>query len=227
MLIAGIRMKGRYADSGTGFSRIGKNLGRYICGKPMLLHYDNEFRQDDADFERAMPVRIDKQVGGIRVRRIAGGRCVSYLHKGPYDQMGRSYAKILDYIRGKGYEVQMPTREIYIKGPGMIFAGNPRNYLTEIQILIAEAAIAKGTSRVTVDPGISRISRGSKLDIDLVVTVSGQLQQSERSVSSLGRPNRLVLHSFVLGRQPSLSRFDGVGLRSSIVSPWVAQPEPE
>jgi DNA-binding transcriptional MerR regulator/effector-binding domain-containing protein len=139
MLIAGIRMKGRYADSGTGFSRIGKSLGRYICGKPMLLHYDAEFRQDDADFEACMPVRTEKQVDGIGVRRIAGGRCVSCLHKGPYDQMGRSYAKILDYIRGKGYEVQMPTREIYHKGPGMIFRGNPRNYLTEIQILIEDA----------------------------------------------------------------------------------------
>jgi len=28
----------------------------------------------------------------------------------------------------------MPTREVYLKGPGMIFKGNPRNYLTEIQI---------------------------------------------------------------------------------------------
>ena len=144
MLIAGIRMKGRYADSGTGFSRIGKSLGRYICGKPMLLHYDAEFRQDDADFEACMPVRTEKQVDGIRVRRIAGGRCVSCVHKGPYDQMGRSYAKILDYIRGKGYVVQMPTREIYLKGPGMIFAGNPRNYLTEIQIMIEDAATETG-----------------------------------------------------------------------------------
>ena len=65
LLIAGIRMKGRYADSGTGFSRIGKSLGRYICGKPMLLHYDAEFRQDDADFEACMPVRTEKQVDGI------------------------------------------------------------------------------------------------------------------------------------------------------------------
>ena len=139
LLIAGIRTKGRYANSGTGFSRIGKSLGRYICGKPMLLHYDAEFRQDDADFEACMPVRTEKQVDGISIRRISGGRCVSGLHKGPYDQMGRSYAKILDYIRGKGYEVQMPTREIYHKGPGMIFRGNPRNYLTEIQILIEDA----------------------------------------------------------------------------------------
>jgi DNA-binding transcriptional MerR regulator/effector-binding domain-containing protein len=144
LLIAGIRMKGRYANSGTGFSRIGKSLGRYICGKPMLLHYDAEFRQDDADFEACMPVRTEKQVDGISIRRISGGRCVSCLHNGPYEQMGRSYAKILDYVRGKGYEVQMPTREIYLKGPGMIFAGNPSNYLTEIQIMIEDEATAKG-----------------------------------------------------------------------------------
>jgi DNA-binding transcriptional MerR regulator/effector-binding domain-containing protein len=143
LLIAGIRMKGRYADSGTGFSRIGKSLGRYISGKPMLLHYDAEFRQDDADFEACMPVRTEKHVDGICIRRIAGGRCVSCLHQGPYDQMGRSYAKILDYIRSKGYEVQMPMREIYLKGPGMIFAGNPKNYLTEIQIMIGDAAREK------------------------------------------------------------------------------------
>jgi hypothetical protein len=30
----------------------------------------------------------------------------------------------------------MPTREVYLKGPGMIFKGNPKNYLTEIQIQV-------------------------------------------------------------------------------------------
>ena len=32
--------------------------------------------------------------------------------------------------------IDMPTREVYLKGPGMIFKGNPNKYLTEIQILI-------------------------------------------------------------------------------------------
>lgn len=27
-----------------------------------------------------------------------------------------------------------PTREVYGKGPGLIFNGNPKNYLTEIQL---------------------------------------------------------------------------------------------
>jgi effector-binding domain-containing protein len=137
MVVAGIRMKGRYSDCGPVFGRIGKSLGRYIRGKPMLLHYDTEYREQNADFEACMPVRNAKPVEGISVREIPGGRCVSLLHKGPYDQLGRSYAKVLDHIRGKGYEVLTPTREIYHKGPGMIFRGNPKNYLTEIQMLVS------------------------------------------------------------------------------------------
>jgi len=46
--------------------------------------------------------------------------------------LGRSYAKILKQADGRN--IALPTREIYIKGPGMIFKGNPRNYLTEIQL---------------------------------------------------------------------------------------------
>ena len=140
VLVAGIRMKGRYADCGAAFGRIGKRFGRYIRGKPFLLHYDGEFREDDADFEACMPIRAGKSLDGVAVRELPGGRCVSLLHKGPYDQLGRSYARILEYVRGKGYEVALPTREVYHKGPGMIFRGNPKNYLTEIQIPITDGA---------------------------------------------------------------------------------------
>ena len=136
ILVAAIRMKGRYADCGPVFARIGRSLGRYISGKPLLLHYDSEFKEDDADFEPCMPVRNCKPVDGISIRQLPGGRCVSLLHKGPYDQLGQSYAKVLDYARAKGYDIQVPTREIYHKGPGMIFRGNPKNYLTEIQFLV-------------------------------------------------------------------------------------------
>jgi len=138
-LIAGVRLRGRYADCGKGFARIGRALGRYICGKPMMLHYDEEYREDDADFEAAMPVRqpkSDAPPDGIDLREIPGGRCATLLHKGPYDQLGTSYATILKYVKDHGYRIVMPTREVYIKGPGMIFKGNPKNYLTEIQILV-------------------------------------------------------------------------------------------
>ena len=138
-LVAGVRMKGRYSDCGKAFAKIGRAFGRYLCGKAMMLHYDSEYREDDADFEPCMPVRKAKVVDGIDVRELPGGRCVSLLHKGPYDQLGRSYAVVFEHVKRNGYTVAMPTREVYVKGPGMIFKGNPKNYLTEIQILIADA----------------------------------------------------------------------------------------
>jgi effector-binding domain-containing protein len=138
LLIAGVRMKGKYSDSGKGFSQIGRSLGRYISGKCFLLHYDTEYQEEDADFEACMPLRQGKAVAGISIRELPGGPCVSLLHKGPYDELGRSYERILAYIKEKGYEIVVPTREVYVKGPGMIFRGNPKNYLTEIQMLVRE-----------------------------------------------------------------------------------------
>jgi DNA-binding transcriptional MerR regulator len=146
MVIAGIRMKGRYSDCGACFGKIGKSFGRHICGKPLLLHYDSEYREADADFEACMPVRGGKSTPAISVRELKGGRYVSLMHLGPYEELGRSYEKVLAFIRDKGYLVAMPTREIYHKGPGMIFKGNPRKYLTEIQMLIGTEAHASSNA---------------------------------------------------------------------------------
>lgn len=136
VLIAGIRMKGKYSDCGKAFGRIGRSLGRFICGKPLLLHYDCEYREDGADFEACMPVRPTKDVEGISVRELPAGRCVSLVHQGPYDTLGQSYARIFKFINEHKYKAVVPSREVYLKGPGMLFRGNPKNYLTEIQILI-------------------------------------------------------------------------------------------
>ncbi len=140
VLIAGVRMKGRYSDCSKGFARIGRSFGRFICGPAMMLHYDTEYKEDDADFEAAMPVKQSKQVDGIDVRQLGAVRCVCLVHKGPYDQLGPSYARVIKYTKDKSYTIVSPTREVYLKGPGMIFKGNPKNYLTEIQIPIATAS---------------------------------------------------------------------------------------
>lgn len=133
-LIAGIRMKGRYPDMGAAFGRLGKSVGRHICGKSLCLYYDGEYREDDADFEPCVPIRKEVSVAGVNVRTLPGGRGLTLIHRGPYDQLGRSYAKILQQAREQKLQFALPTREVYVKGPGMIFKGNPKNYLTEIQL---------------------------------------------------------------------------------------------
>ncbi|MBI3865393.1 MAG: MerR family transcriptional regulator [Planctomycetia bacterium] len=142
VLVAGIRMRGRYCDCGSAFGKIGRSFGRFLCGKPLLLHYDDEYHETDADFEACMPIRQEKRVDGVSVHELPGGRCVALVHHGPYDQLSRSYARIFQHIHERKYRVVMPTREVYLKGPGMIFKGNPKKYVTEIQVLIEPSADA-------------------------------------------------------------------------------------
>ena len=140
LLVAGVRMRGKYCECGKAFGQIGKRFGRHICGKPLMLHYDTEYKEDDADFEVCMPIRKGESSDEVQVRELSGGRCVALLHRGPYEELGNSYAKIFVYINEKGYATDVPSREVYLKGPGMIFRGNPQKYLTEIQIFIKEEA---------------------------------------------------------------------------------------
>lgn len=133
-LIAGIRMKGKYNEMGKGFARLGKAIGRHICGKPMCLYYDGEFRDDEANFEPCFPVRREVAAEGINFQTIPAARCLRLIHRGPYDTLGRSYMKILGRVAQQKVTVVLPTREVFIKGPGTIFKGNPKKYLTEIQL---------------------------------------------------------------------------------------------
>jgi len=134
VLVAGMRMRGRYSDCGQAFAKLARRLARHIGGKPLCLYYDGEYREDDAEFEPCFPLRREVPVAGAAVRQLPGGRCVTLVHRGPYEQLGRSYERVLRYAKQHGYTVTLPTREVYLKGPGMIFRGNPEKYLTEIQL---------------------------------------------------------------------------------------------
>ena len=136
MWIAGIRLKGAYNECGSIFSRLGKLVGRFICGKPLCLYYDGEYRDGDADFEPCFPIRKEVAVEGVSVRSLPGRRCLTLIHRGPYDQLGHSYAKVLEQANERQIKISLPTREVYVKGPGVIFKGDPKNYLTEIQLPI-------------------------------------------------------------------------------------------
>lgn len=54
----------------------------------------------------------------------------------PYTELGKSYERLFAYLHEKGLKAQLPSREVYLKGPGMLFRGNPRKYLTEIQVRV-------------------------------------------------------------------------------------------
>jgi DNA-binding transcriptional MerR regulator len=135
-LMASIRMKGRYADCAQGFRKLGRHFGFQMAGKAGMLIHDEEYREDDAEFSPCFPVRKGKVVEGIEVGEIPGGPCLSLVQRGPYTTIHHAYARLLTEMRRRGLHARVPSREVYLKGPGMIFKGNEKNYLTEVQIFI-------------------------------------------------------------------------------------------
>jgi hypothetical protein len=110
LLVAGIRMKWKHSGCGAGFARLGKAIGRHIAGKALCLCYDGEYREDDADFEPCFPIRREVSAEGISVHTLPGAKCLSLVHRGPYDQLGRSYARILAEARRRTANLLLPSR---------------------------------------------------------------------------------------------------------------------
>lgn len=134
--ILSLRYKGRYADMGEKIGPLYKKAGRWAKGKPFALYHDGEYREDDADIEAALEVKKLKEFPGFTARILKGGKAVCTIYKGPYGEQGQAYLKLFDYCEQKGYRPVYPLEEYFLKGPGMIFPGNPQKYLTEIRIRV-------------------------------------------------------------------------------------------
>ena len=136
VLIAAIRMQGHYADCGKAFGKIGRTFRSDVAGPAFLLHYNTEYRENDADFEACFPVKRGRIAKGVDVRELPPCRALTLQHRGSYHEIAGAYSLILRTIKQRGYEIVRPTREVYLRGPGIIFKGNPKNYVTDIQIPI-------------------------------------------------------------------------------------------
>ncbi len=138
-LVAGIRTRGRFEQCKDVFKQLGRAFGFGLAGKPGMLIYDEEYKETDADFEPFFPVKKAKRTAAeIHVRELAGGRALCLVHRGPYDRIASAYGRLLASARERGLTPTVPSREVYLKGPGMLFAGNPENYLTEVQIFVEQ-----------------------------------------------------------------------------------------
>jgi len=139
MKVASIRYKGKYSDCGKYFKMIFKSaIGKLARLPPMLLCHDSEYKSDAADCEACVPVRENVLKDGVTTRELPATKAVSCIYTGGYDQIYKVYDELMNYAKEKGFEWVSPSREIYIKGPGMIFKGNPAEYITEVVLPVKE-----------------------------------------------------------------------------------------
>jgi len=136
-MIAFIPFQGSYANCSEYFPILLKTVKNKACHAPFNLYYDDEF-QENAIIESCVPIKESFQSKNIEIKTLPTIKALKTTHIGRYDSLGYAYKAILDYAKVNHIELGIPTREIYLKGPGMFMKGNPDKYITEIYIPIKE-----------------------------------------------------------------------------------------
>lgn len=135
--VASIRFKGQYRDVGNYIGQIFKAVKNQAAGAPFNCYYDEEFKEE-ADIELCVPTKSLVHDSHVTARQLPAIKAICTTHIGRYETLNLAYKALLDYAAAHHLQCLTPSREVYIKGPGMIFRGNEDNYVTEIQIPVQE-----------------------------------------------------------------------------------------
>lgn len=140
------REKGTYEDvchrlieelMGIVFSPENRRNGVRITGPVMMLCYDEEYRETDADIEIAVPITGRVSVGDeVDVKTLPAVRVVSVLHTGPYYNLNLAYGRIMEYAAAHDLALRGPDRELYYTSPHEV---PPEELRTEVQYPIVRA----------------------------------------------------------------------------------------
>lgn len=108
-----------------------------VCRKPEYcfnIYHDGEYREKDIDVEICEAViEAHMDSNGIVYKTIpAVPTAAVIMHKGPYEDLGKSYSELFSWIEENGYMIDGNPRESYIDG--IWNREDPKDWRTEIQI---------------------------------------------------------------------------------------------
>jgi DNA-binding transcriptional MerR regulator/effector-binding domain-containing protein len=115
---------------------------------PLLILHDEEYRETDLDLEAAVPLTGEvAERGEIRVREVEGCPTMACaVYRGGYEQTGDVLNALCEWTDRHGMRIAGPAREVYLRFgadqqgyrlPGAFLAGSASEYITEIQLPLA------------------------------------------------------------------------------------------
>lgn len=132
--VAAIRYKGKYSDVGKYIGILYKAVKGDAAGAPIQCYHDAEYMEEGADLELCLPTKKRISHPDVTAKQLPAIKAICTTHTGSYEKLNLAYKALMDYANEHHLNCTTPSREIYVKGPGMIFKGNEDNYITEIII---------------------------------------------------------------------------------------------
>ena len=88
-------------------------------GMPMCIN--RRYENGVMDLSFSMPVADSVAVPeGMMMEKIPGGKCLSTIHKGPYDGLASSWEKMVGYVEANPQDMRYYPFEIYVNDPNTV-----------------------------------------------------------------------------------------------------------
>lgn len=130
-LVASIKFTGKYNDLDTYVPLLYKAVKNLKEGKHFNCYFDDAY-SENALIELCIPIKKTIEHKDITCKNLPVIRALQTIHYGSYDTLYLAYKALIDYANTHQIKIITPSRELYIKSPGMIFKGNPKHYITKI-----------------------------------------------------------------------------------------------
>ena len=103
-----------------------------VSGPPMAIYHDEEYREQDAVIEVAVPVTGRLEVEeGFEVKTLGAVKVMSAIHRGPFDRVGETWGRLFRHVSEKGFRPAGKARELYLSDPTRTPLSE---LLTEVQV---------------------------------------------------------------------------------------------
>lgn len=126
------------------FKEIGKYTGKLFQevkgranGAPFCLYFDEEVNEV-GKLALGVPIKKSFASDKVTITILPARKALCTVHIGAYDRLHEAYKALIDYAKEQGLTLDTPWRELYLKGPGKLFKGNPESYQTKIMVPIEE-----------------------------------------------------------------------------------------
>ena len=140
MTTAFLSMKGPYAQVSEAFNKLYGWIalkGYQSSGPPLGIYFNAPGQVPDDELvwellspisEEVAPSEPDEQGFGIKI--LEATQVASITHKGPYEEIGKTFEGLTAWIKDKGYEIAGPAQEVYLNNPAET---PPEELLTEVR----------------------------------------------------------------------------------------------
>ena len=124
--VAFLSMKGPYTQISDSFGKLYgwiEQMGYKSSGPPLGIYFNapGEVDDDELVWELLSPIGGDVDLSeadeqGLGVKRLKEIKVASVTHKGPYEDVGKTYEGLVAWINENGYKIVGPAQEVYVTG---------------------------------------------------------------------------------------------------------------